>query len=168
MSQVNGKIGFILQKFTLGANFFGTPQCRNVGKSTVNGSEGFSKPWECAVASSFFKSRKWRIRKYHNLDAKENLRGRNALWVFRFVHSSIHLSNHLECATILPSSIRPSIPTPPPIQPSLHPSNPLSCHQTILCSLSLDQSINVPITDPTIQSMQLSMHSSSIQPAINH
>lgn len=119
-------------------------------------------------ASSFFKSRKWRMRKCHNLDAKENLRGRNALWVFRFVHSSIHLSNHLKCAPILPLSIRPSIPAPPPIHPSLHPSNPLSCHKTILCSLSLDPSINVPITDPTIQPMQLPMHSSSIQPAINH
>ena len=88
-------------------------------------------------ASSFFKSRKWRIRKYHNLDAKENLRGRNALWVFRFVHSSIHLSNHLKWAPILPLSIRPSIPAPPPIHPSLHPSNPLSRHKTILRSLSL-------------------------------
>ena len=120
-------------------------------------------------ASSFFKSQKWRKRKYHNLDAKENLRGRNAFWVFRFVHSSIHLSNHLKCATILLLSIRPSIPTPPPIQPSLHPSNPLSCHKTILCSLSLSIHLSTcPFTDPTIQSMQLPMHSSSIQPAINH
>lgn len=85
-----------------------------------------------------------------------------------FILPFIYPTHYLKCATILLLSIHPSIPTPPPIPPSLHPSNPLSCHKTILCTLSLDPSINVPITDPTIQSMQLPMHSSSIQPAINH
>ena len=170
MSQVNGKIGFILQKFTLGANFFGTPQCRNVGKSTVNGSEGFSKPWECAVASSFFKSQKWRIRKYHNLDAKENLRGRNALWLFRFVHSSIHLSNHRECATILPSSIHPSIHPSQPLHPfnhlSTHPINSVAIKPSFALSLLINLSMCPFLTQPSNPCNYPCTHPLSNQPSI--
>lgn len=109
---------------------------------------------------AFSKSRKRRIRKYHSLDAKGNLKGRNSLWFFVFVHSSIHL-----CTQLFKTCSHFGI-----IHPSIHLTR---LHQIIFLSiyhlsLSLCPSINLSIIHPTIQSIQIFMHSSSIHPAINH
>lgn len=131
----------------------------------------FLQTWGVYCWPVLSKSKKWRIRKYHSLDAKGNLRGRNVLWFFVFVRSSIHLSNQLSktCnhfAIIHPSIHHPS--THSTIQPSLHPSNPCNLHQTILFSIYLSLSIYPPINLPIIHPSIQSMPSFSIHPAINH
>lgn len=123
----------------------------------------FLQTWEVCCLPALSKSRKWRIRKYHSLDAKGNLRGRNVLWFFVFVRSSIHLSNQLSKTCNHFAIIHPSIhhPSIHPIHAiSIKPSLPLS----IYLSLSIYPPINLPIIHPTIQSMP----SFSIHPAINH
>lgn len=146
----------------MGANFSGTPQCRNFGKSIVSGSE----TWGVCCLPVLSKSRRWKIRKYLSLDAKGNLRGRNALWFFLFVHSSIHISNNLKQATMLPLSIHP--PNHPSIHPFNHPSDPCNPHQTIP-SLSLFLSIPISISQSVHHSSNHpGRHSASIHLAINH
>jgi hypothetical protein len=114
MSQVGRKIGFTLQKFTLGANFSGTPQCRHFGKSTVNGSEDFfpNSGEYCLPALS--RARQWRIRKCHSTDMRENLRGEEhsgfgSLFILPFIYPPTNPKHE----DILPLSIHPS---------TIHPS----------------------------------------------